>query len=155
MVTDKQRLGWRGRHVHTVRGLVSAAIAGIAVLHVIPSQHLPDVPEGVVDGSPLERLRLEHKQLPAISDGGVEVLKLHGDVVVGVAGQRCLAGVVRPDGAEVSEPLAHCQWHPTDLLLEGVVLVEEEYTGGVLKGRVPDHILKQIPAGDHLVAGFS
>lgn len=116
-----------------VEGLVGA-VPGDATL-VLPPEDLPDVAEGLVNGGPVAGARLPHEQLPPRARR-VQVLELDGHVVERLLRQR-LAVVVRPQRAEVAEPLARRQRGPPDLLLERVVLVQQKQERRVTEARLP------------------
>ncbi|WVZ82892.1 hypothetical protein U9M48_030099 [Paspalum notatum var. saurae] len=106
-----------------VEGLLGAVPGDVPL--VLPTEHLPDVAEGLVDGGPVAGARLPHEELPP-GACRIQVLELHGHVVERLLRQR-LVVVVRPERAEVAEPLARRQRGTPDLLLEKVVFVQHQH----------------------------
>lgn len=116
-----------------VEGLLRAVAGAVAL--VLPPEHLPDVPEGLVDGGAVAGTRLPHEELPA-GACSVKVLELHGHVVERLLRQR-LVVVVCPERTEVAEPLARRQRRPPNLLLKQVVLVQHQHEWRVAEAWLP------------------
>ena len=66
----------------------------------------------------------------------VQVLELHGDVVVCLMSQR-LVVVVRPHRAEVVEPLTARDGRAVDFLLEKVILVQNQNKWSIVEAWLP------------------
>lgn len=121
-----------------VEGLLGAVAGGVAL--VLPPEHLPDVAEGLVNGGAVAGARLPHEQLPPRARR-VQVLEPHGHVVERLLRQR-LVVVVRPQRAEVAEPLARRQWRPADLLLKQVILVQHQHERHVAEARLSVYMVQ-------------
>lgn len=107
----------------------------VLVFLLLPLENLPYVLECFVYSLALTGTSLPHEKLP-VRLRKVQVLELHGDVVVCLMSQR-LVVVVRPHRAEVVEPLTARDGRAVDLLLEKVILVQNQNKWSIAEAWLP------------------
>lgn len=124
-----------GRWAHLSGAVEWFLLVVVIILLLFPLENLPYVLERFVHRLAITPPSLPHEKFP-VRVCRVQVLELHSDVVVCLVSQR-LVVVVRPNWAEVVEPLTAWEGGTVDLLLEKVILVQNQNKWGVTKAWLP------------------